>query len=146
MADRNVPGLMAGIGTAMRHLSERQRVVAQNIANSETPGYKAREVDAPDFSELLAQADGARSKANVARPHIEISAGMSRLGARQPDSGHVRLDRDISEVKPDGNNVTLEEQLLKMGQIQTDFATMTNLYRKQMSLMKTAIGKGSGGQ
>ena len=145
MADNNVPGLMAGIGTAMRHLSERQRVVAQNVANSETPGYKAREVDAPDFSDLLAQTDG-RSKATVARPRIELSAGMSRLGARQPDSGHVRLDKDISEVKPDGNNVTLEDQLLKMGQIQTDFATMTNLYRKQMNLMKTALGKGSGGQ
>lgn len=146
MADRNVPGLMAGIGTAMRHLSERQRVVAQNIANSETPGYKSREVDAPDFSDLLAQADGARSSARVARPHIELSAGMTRLGARPPENGRVRLDRDFSEVKPDGNNVTLEDQLLKMGQIQTDFATMTNLYRKQMSLLKTAMGKGGSGQ
>jgi len=49
-------------------------------------------------------------------------------------------------VKPDGNNVTLEDQLLKMGQVQTDFATMTNLYRKQMSLMKTALGRGGSGQ
>lgn len=146
MADSNVPGLMAGIGASMRHLSERQRVVAQNIANSETPGYKAREVDAPDFSDLVAQTEGARSSAKVARPHIELSAGMSRLGARQPDTGRVRLDRDVSEVKPDGNNVTLEDQLLKMGQIQTDFTTMTNLYRKQMSLMKTALGRGGGAQ
>ena len=145
MADSNVPGLMVGIRQAMQHLSERQRVVAQNVANSETPGYKAREVDAPDFSDLLAQTDG-RSSARVMRPHIELSAGMSRLGARAPDSGRVHLDKDFSEVKPDGNNVTLEDQLLKMGQIQTDFATMTNLYRKQMSLMKTALGKGSGGQ
>jgi flagellar basal-body rod protein FlgB len=137
---------MAGIGQAMRHLSERQRVVAQNIANGETPGYKAREVDAPDFADLLAQTGNGRSSARVARPHIELSAGMSRLGARQPDNGKVRLDRDVTEVKPDGNNVTLEDQLLKMGQIQTDFATMTNLYRKQMSLMKTALGRGGSGQ
>jgi flagellar basal-body rod protein FlgB len=145
MADNNVPGLMVGIGSAMRHLSERQRVVAQNIANSETPGYKAREVDAPDFSDLLAQTD-TRSSTHVARPHVELSAGMSRLGARAPEGGRIHLDKDFSEVKPDGNNVTLEDQLLKMGQIQTDFATMTNLYRKQMSLMKTALGKGGSGQ
>jgi hypothetical protein len=41
------------------------------------------------------------------------------------------LDKDISETKPDGNNVTLEDQLLKMGQIQADFTAMTGLYRKQ---------------
>ena len=140
MAD-NVPGLVAGIGQAMRHLSERQRVVAQNIANSETPGYKAREVEAPDFSDLLAQQGSGRSSAHVARPRITLSSGMSALGAHQPEDGHVRIDRDFTEVKPDGNNVTLEDQLLKMGQIQTDFATMTNLYRKQMSLMKTALGR-----
>jgi flagellar basal-body rod protein FlgB len=145
MADSNVPGLVAGIGQAMRHLSERQRVVSQNIANSETPGYKAREVDAPDFSDLLAQTDAGRSSARVVRPRISLSSGMAALGAHEPASGNVRLDKEFSEVKPDGNNVTLEDQLLKMGQIQTDFATMTNLYRKQMSLMKTALGRGGSG-
>ncbi|MDB5671886.1 MAG: flagellar basal-body rod protein FlgB [Alphaproteobacteria bacterium] len=143
MAD-NVPALMAGIGQSMRNLSERQRVVAQNIANSETPGYKAREVEAPDFSDMLAQ-QGSSSSAHVARPRITLSGGMASLGAHQPEDGHVKIDRDISEVKPDGNNVTLEDQLLKMGQIQTDFATMTNLYRKQLSLMKTALGRNGSG-
>ena len=145
MSDPKVPGLVAGIGQAMRHLNERQRIVAQNIANSETPSYKAREVDAPDFSDLLARTGNARSSAKVAKPRISLTSGMAALGAREPESGRVRLDRDISEVKPDGNNVTLEDQLLKMGQIQTDFTTMTNLYRKQMSLMKTALGRGGGG-
>jgi flagellar basal-body rod protein FlgB len=87
MADNNVPGLMVGIGQAMRHLSERQRVVAQNVANSETPGYKAREVDAPDFGALLAQTGNGRSSAKVARPHIELSSGMTNLGASAPSSG-----------------------------------------------------------
>ena len=135
MADPKVPGLVAGIGQAMRHLSERQRIVAQNIANSETPGYKGREVDAPDFSELLARTGNARSSAKVAKPRIALTSTMTALGAREPESGRVRLDKD-------GNNVTLEDQLLKMGQIQTDFTTMTNLYRKQMALMKTALGRG----
>jgi flagellar basal-body rod protein FlgB len=39
-----LPALMNGIGREMKHLAERQRVLAQNIANSETPGYKSREV------------------------------------------------------------------------------------------------------
>jgi len=126
---------MTGIGDAMRHLSERQRVVAQNIANSETPGFKAREVEAPDFGGLVESQAGAR---RVARPRVEITGSMAALGASQPRSGRITLDRDVSETKPDGNNVTLEEQLLKMGRIQADFTALTNLYRKQMSLMKTA--------
>jgi flagellar basal-body rod protein FlgB len=52
------------------------------------------------------------------------------------------LDGDTTETKPDGNNVTLEDQLLTLGQVQADFAAMTNLYRKQMGLMKTALGRG----
>ena len=42
----NLPPLLAGIGKAMQHLSERQKVIAQNVANSETPGFKAREMPA----------------------------------------------------------------------------------------------------
>ena len=55
------------------------------------------------------------------------------------------IDRAVSEVKPDGNSVTLEDQLLKMGQIQADYAALTSLYRKQDALMRTALGKGGGG-
>lgn len=130
------PNLLQGIERAMQHLSGRQKVVAQNIANSETPGFKAREVDAPDFGTLLnVQQGGPR----VARPRISITSGMAALGASQPRSaGNVVLDPDTMETKPDGNNVTLEEQLLKMGEIQADFTALTNLYRKQLSLMKTA--------
>jgi flagellar basal-body rod protein FlgB len=67
---------------------------------------------------------------------------MAAMGASQPRSGRITLDADVTETKPDGNNVTLEEQLLKMGRIQADFTALTNLYRKQMSLMKTATGNG----
>ena len=139
----NVPSLMAGIGREMKHLAERQRVIAQNIANSETPGFKSREVEAPDFGDLLSQ-QGQAGVPHVARPRVQITSGMAALGARTVEAGNVVFDKDISETKPDGNNVTLEDQLLRMSQVQADFSTMTNLYRKQQSLLKTALGKGGG--
>lgn len=137
-----VPPLLAGIRTEMKHLAERQRVISQNIANSETPGFKAREVQAPDFSDLLA-AQGVGGGPRVGRPRIQITSGMAALGARPVETGGVILDKDVTETKPDGNNVTLEEQLLKMGQVQADFAALTNLYRKQQAMLKTALGRGS---
>lgn len=135
------PALIAGIGREMKHLAERQRVIAQNIANSETPGFKAREVEAPDFSALLAKT-GSSGGVRIGKPSVTITSGMAALGARAPSMNHVILDKDISETKPDGNNVTIEDQLLKMGQLQADFTAMTNLYRKQQALLKSALGRG----
>lgn len=141
------PAILGGIEREMRHLAERQRVIAQNIANSETSGYKAKDVEAPNFADLLAQqsGDGSGGTPRIARPRVSLTAGMAALGARAPISGgSVILDRNVTETKPDGNNVTLEDQLLKMGQVQADFAAMTSLYRKQQGLIKTALGRGGG--
>lgn len=135
-------GLIGGIARAMHGLADRQQVISENIANSETPHFKAREMEAPDFSALLEARGGVKGTPRVARPSISITSGMRALGARPPLSAtNVVLDRATTETKPDGNNVTLEEQLLKMGTIQSDFTAMTNLYRKQMGLLKTALGR-----
>jgi flagellar basal-body rod protein FlgB len=133
----NTPPILAGIRDRMHNLADRQRVLAQNIANSETPGYKARDVAEPDFAALVG------GSGMVARPRVELTQRMRSLGAVQPIGAGVIFDKDITETKPDGNNVTLEDQLLRMGEVQADFTAMTNLYRKQMSMLKTAItGRG----
>lgn len=131
--------LIDAISKAMRHLGERQRVVAQNIANADTPDYKARDLAPPSFAGLVDAADG---RAQVERPQVALSAAMQRMGARATLSTGTVADTDISEVKPDGNNVTLENQLLRMGKIQADYATLAGLYAKQRAMLRTALGKG----
>ncbi len=137
------PSLIAGLTRSMKALSERQQVIAQNLANSETPGFKARETVEADFSALLA-AQGGGGPPRIARPAVRITSGMAALGARQPTGGTIVVDNDTSETKPDGNNVVLEDQMLKMGQVQADYAAVTSIYRKQMNLLKTATS-GRGG-
>ncbi|CAN5405739.1 hypothetical protein BH10PSE12_BH10PSE12_14780 [soil metagenome] len=106
-----IPPLMDGITRSMKHLSERQRVIAENIANGETPRFKARDVTAPDFSALIAAQDGQRGVPRIARPRIQITSGMAAMGASPPRAAsNIVLDRNTTETKPDGNNVTLEEQ------------------------------------
>lgn len=134
------PSMMVAFREAMRHLGDRQRVIAQNIANADTPGFKARELRAPSFAALV-EKNGAGT--DIPHPAVEISDDMRRLGTKTPSLNTI-TDPDISEVKPDGNTVTLEEQLLKMGQIQADYVALTNLYAKQRTLLKTALGKGGG--
>lgn len=137
----DMPSIFSAIQLRMQNLSQRQQVIAQNLANSETPGYKSRDVSEPNFGDLLQGAGGM----SVARPHIELTGAMKNLGATQPVGSGLTFDKDVTETKPDGNNVTLEDQLLKMGKVQADFSAATNIYRKQMMLLKTAVGKGSGG-
>jgi flagellar basal-body rod protein FlgB len=129
--------LLGSITQSMKHLAERQRVIAQNIANSETPGFKAQEVEAPDFSALVDR----QGKPHVRRPRVEVTSGMVALGMAPTTNGRVIVDSATSETKPDGNNVTLEDQLLKIGEVRTDFTTMTNLYRKNLALIQAAIGR-----
>ncbi|WP_114955009.1 flagellar basal body protein [Sphingosinicella terrae] len=140
MSGSNI-NLLQGLNQAMRHLSDRQRVIAQNIANSETPGYRSRDLSAPDFSSLVA-AQGQAGAPRVERPRVTLTSGMTAMGATAGNASRLIEDSDVSETKPDGNNVTLEDQLLRMGQVQADFATLTGLYRKQMGLLRGAIGRG----
>ncbi|URD61904.1 flagellar basal body rod protein FlgB [Sphingomonas sp. KRR8] len=134
----NLPPLFGGLVSAMRHLGDRQKVIAENVANADTPGYKTKTLEEPDFRNLLS--DG--SVSGVSRPSVSLTSGMAALGAHFRSGSHVIDDRHVSETKPDGNNVTLEDQLLQLGQIQADYSTLTNLYAKQMKLMKIALGRG----
>ena len=99
--------------------AERQRVIASNIANADTPGYAARELN---FQEAMAQAAGSAglslARANNASTtnaghatharHIPLGASMAELGNAQPlayttpsqpsmDSNSVDLDRERSK-------------------------------------------------
>ena len=77
-----VPAILSGIRAEMKHLADRQRVISQNIANSETPGFKARDVAAPNFSALLAaQGGGAGGAPGIAVPTVQLTPSMAALGA-----------------------------------------------------------------
>jgi flagellar basal-body rod protein FlgB len=140
----STPPVMQGVVQAMRHLSDRQRVISENIANADTPGYRARELEPDNFSSLVAATGGGKVAPHVGRPKVQLTTGMVALGASAQRDPRVILDRDITETKPDGNNVTLEDQLLRMGQTQADFTALSGLYRKQMGLLRSAIGRGGG--
>jgi flagellar basal-body rod protein FlgB len=104
-------------------VDQRQSVLAQNIANVNTPGYSARDVK--PFSEVLA-----------AQTQIASDPYATQLpGAASP------LDPSASARSLNGNAVTLDEQLEKVAETDTAHQLATNLYKKYVSLFKTAIGR-----
>jgi flagellar basal-body rod protein FlgB len=133
------PDIISGMQRALRQLDARQRVIAGNLANSDTPGFKALDVKS-DFANMVDQRVG-----QTGNPTVTPTARMSELGAKSSQTIGVRsdviVDNSATEVKPDGNSVNIEEQMMKMSQIQTDYISLINLYRKNISLFKSAIGK-----
>lgn len=128
----------------MRELQAKQEVIAQNVANADTPGYQARELVERDFSDVLAKVANPSGAPKVAKPQVAMPAEMKALGSKVAARANTRAERNAFEVKPNGNTVVLEEQLLSLANVQMEYSAMTNLYRKQTGLLKTAIGKGGG--
>lgn len=127
--------LMDGLKSRMHYLSERQSVVAQNIANADTPGYKAQDI-AP-----LQLPAGTRTKIRMQRTsafHLQGSGGGSRFRVIPQESAY--------ETSPDGNNVVVEEQMLKMSENDIDYRATTGMMRKVRGMMMTALGKNGAGQ
>jgi flagellar basal-body rod protein FlgB len=129
--------LLAGLEAHMRFAQARQQVISQNIAHADTPGYKARVMEEPDFSAVLSAVDARR----VAKPQIAMPAAFKTFGSSVAANAHTERDEKVFETKPNGNTVSLEEQLGELANVQMEYAEMTNLYRKQLGLFRIALGK-----
>lgn len=138
--------LMSAMLTKMSWLEERQKVLAQNISNADTPNYQPMDVKPLDFKNLL-QSSASKSSLGAAAPHLAStslavtdpmhipSGGSSASAGKLPTSA----EKSPYEVSPDGNAVILEEQLVKMNQNYTDYQFTTNLYQKNIDMIKSAL-------
>jgi len=113
----------------LRWLDRRQEVLARNISNADTPGYRPR--DLASFSAHLARAAGGEGMARTDRRHL---AGTGGGGPRaRPDP--------VTEVAPDGNAVSLDEQAIKVADTDTAHALAMGLHRRWMGMFRTALGR-----
>jgi flagellar basal-body rod protein FlgB len=116
----------------MTWLGQRQQVLAQNIANADTPGYAAQDLKEPYFKDLLRGASGRLEMAATAPGHLGGANPAKPVVERSPDS----------ERKTSGNSVVLEDEMMKVSKTAMDFQLTTNLYRKHLGMIKTALGRG----
>ena len=110
---------------------ERQRVLAENVANADTPNYHAKDLAPPDFSHEIQLATLSLDRTNPL--HITAPAGSGSAFAA--DSG------GRYEVRPRGNSVTHEDEMMKAASNQMDYDAVTSLYTRSLALIKIAIGR-----
>jgi flagellar basal-body rod protein FlgB len=118
--------------TRLDQLSERQRLISENIANASTPGYVPRDLDTSGFQRMVQQAAGGGGL-QMAR----TNAGHMVAGGSGNAAARVINDPD-SETTIDGNAVVMEEQVSRAAQTRMDFETGLALYQKGLSLMRMA--------
>lgn len=127
--------LFAALNKRMAWLNERQTVLAENVANVDTPGYKAQDLKQPDFSQMLAATSGKLTLATSDPGHITST----------PGGASFEIVKTEGSQSPNGNNVQLDEQALKVSQNASEFSLMETLYRSQLGLVKMALGSNGGG-
>ena len=128
--------VLSVLRTKMQWHQERQRLLSENVSNSDTPNFKPRDLVQPKFDSTTAAGAGSVESLAMMRTatgHIAPSGGGQSFA----------LDRKASfQTRPGGNAVNLEDEMLKVSANQMDYAAVTSLYSKSLHLLKTAIGKG----
>jgi flagellar basal-body rod protein FlgB len=109
---------------------ERQRVLAENVANADTPNYRARDLAPPDFSHAMQQAL-ALDRTDPA--HITAQGGDGSAFAADSSGRYA--------IRPRGNSVTHEDEMMKVAANQMDYEAVTSLYTRSLALIKLAIGR-----
>ncbi len=129
-------GLFKALGAKMDYLGQRQRVIAQNVANADTPNYRPNDLKPVDFGSMLKSTAGAKGvKINATNP-MHMGAGGEGIDAKEA------AQKTVYEVAPAGNSVIMEEQMLNSGRTVMDYNLMTSLYQKNVGMIKIALGVG----
>ncbi|MCI4661485.1 MAG: FlgB family protein [Neomegalonema sp.] len=104
-----------------RHSAQRHKVVAENIANADTPGYKARDVERFDAEKALR-----------AKKRGEMRSLQGRVAEM--------LIEDV-QASPNGNTVSIEDQMVRATEAQASHDAAISIYRKSMDLMRMSLGR-----
>lgn len=120
------------------YLSARQAVLAQNVANADTPDYRAKDIAAPDFRALAGSGStGSRLTMTTTSPaHVATAAMAGQFS--------METRKKTNELNPNGNNVSIEEEMMLMAGNQAEYQKAMNLYGKTVAMFKTALGRGPG--
>lgn len=125
--------LLSAVKKRLGWLSQRQEVLAHNIANANTPRYQAHDLKPFEFKEILRQ--------EKIQLNMNVTDSSHQPGRRKRIRDFAEEEtRKPFETTPTGNSVVLEEQMAKMNETHTKHNLVTNLYKKHLKMIATAVG------
>ncbi len=127
--------LFGAIKKRMNWVGQRQEVLAHNIANADTPDFRASDLKAFDFREIVRRETMQINMAGTDSGHLSGQKKSIRSFSEQET-------RQPYETAPDGNSVVLEEQMQKMNETNISHRFTTEIYKKHLSMIRMALGRG----
>ncbi|MEM9809758.1 MAG: flagellar biosynthesis protein FlgG [Pseudomonadota bacterium] len=120
--------LFATMGQKLDYLGVRHTLIAQNVANADTPSYQSQ--DLKPFSEAM----------RTVRPATMKATNPMHMVAEQGNT-EFREERRVEgwEVEPSGNQVSLEEQMIEAADGARQYELANNLMKKHLSMMKAVL-------
>ena len=120
----------------MKWHQERQGLLAENVANAETPGYRGRDLKQFDFADQMNAFSSAGMTTTATQPmHFSVSGGLGGAFGGQAMANF--------EITPEGNGVSLEDEMMKVTTNAMDYQAATTLYQKSIKILRTAMGRSS---
>jgi flagellar basal-body rod protein FlgB len=147
MGPDDIP-LFGMLKSRLGYLTERQKLVAQNVANADTPGYRPSDLKAFSFqASLMNQGSGAVYRGGRAAPTSGVqmmeTSAAHMAPSSAPSAWRATAGAD-SETTLDGNSVSLEDQMLKMTDARTNYDAAITFYQKSMEMLRQAARKPNG--
>ncbi len=135
MAITDVP-ILSMLRTRLNWNQERQKVLAENVANSDTPNFRERDLVAPKF-----EVPGVITARPVAPVMLATTEGGHIGGTSMTGTTFRTENKGNFEIAPTGNSVNLEDEMMKVAANQMEYQAATALYSRSLNLLKTALGK-----
>ena len=129
---RDLP-LLASIKGRLQYHQSRQKLLAENVANADSPGFRPR--DLKPFDMILA----AEARSEATGPVRTQPNHLAGRGAEAPGTRRA----NVFETTQSGNAVSLEAEMLKLSQNNSDYQLAATLYGKSLSYLRIALGKRS---
>ena len=130
MAITDLP-LFSMLRTRMNWHQERQRLLSENVSNADTPNFRPKDIDPPQFD----------NRRFAVAPIALARTEGTHIAASVSDASRFQLARQGYDVRPAGNAVNLEDEMIKVAANQMDYQAVTSLYQRGLGLLKTAVGK-----
>ncbi|MEL6335189.1 MAG: hypothetical protein AAFQ88_00960 [Pseudomonadota bacterium] len=114
------------------HGAARHRVIAGNLSQANTPGYRAQDV--VPFDQMIARSDRGASRE---------PARMTRIGHADRPNGEIAIPRMAigGPAAPNGNDVVIEDQTLRAAEAESQHRLALRLYDKSIALLRLGLGR-----
>ncbi len=126
--------IFQAIKAKMEWNQSRQKLLAENVANADTPGYRGRDLVKFDFENAL--------NGQASNSIATVTTNARHIAARNTGGGSAsEFAVQSYETTPNGNGVVLEDEMMKVAANQMDYQAATSLYSRSVKLLRTALGR-----